>query len=57
MIVNRSEDERDVTWRLGANELQCQYRGIWMSPKICEKIKNEKIGMTNEWVAKLGNTA
>ena len=22
MIVNRSEDERDATWRLGVNELQ-----------------------------------
>ena len=28
MIVNRSEDERDATWRLGVNELQqvCEYK-------------------------------
>ena len=34
MIVNRSEDERDATWRLEVKELQqvCEYKylGIWM---------------------------
>ena len=54
MIVNRSEDEREATWRLGVNELQqvCEYKylGIWMSPSGCEKTKNEKISMVNQRV-------
>ena len=47
MIVNKSEDERNATWRLGVKELQqvCEYKylGIWMSPNGCEKTKNEKL--------------
>ena len=61
MIVNRSEDERDATWRLGEDELQQEneykYLGVWMSPNGCEKMKNEKISMTNQWVGRLGSVA
>ena len=61
MIVNRSEDERDATWRLGVNELQqvyeYKYLGIWMSPNGCEKTKNEKISMVNQWGGRLGSIA
>ena len=56
MIVNRSEDERNTTMRR-VNELQqvCEYKylGIWMSPNECEKSKNEKISMVNQWVGRL----
>lgn len=61
MIVNRTEDETNATWRLGGNELQqvCEYKylGIWMSLNGCEKTKNEKISMTNQWVGRLGSAA
>ena len=60
MIMNRSEDERDATWRLGVNEVQvCEYKylEIWMSPNGCEKTKNEKINMVNQWIGRLGSAA
>ena len=45
----------------GVNELQqiCEYKylGIWMSPNGCEKIKNEKISMVNQWVGRQGSAA
>ena len=32
MIVNRSEDERNATWRLGVKELHqvCEYKYLWI---------------------------
>ncbi|XP_063861501.1 uncharacterized protein LOC135101456 [Scylla paramamosain] len=61
MIVNRSEDESNVVWRLGENELrqvqEYKYLGMWMSPSGCAKAKNEKISMVNQWVGRLGSAA
>ena len=61
LIVNRSEDERDVSWKLGENELQqaqeYKYLGVWMTPNGCEKAKNEKASLTNQWVGRLGSAA
>ncbi|XP_063877492.1 uncharacterized protein LOC135109778 [Scylla paramamosain] len=61
MIVNRSEDESNVVWRLGENELrqvqEYKYLGMWMSPSGCAKAKNEKISMLNQWVGRLGSAA
>ena len=46
MIVNRSQDESNATWRIGMNELnqvlEYKYLGMWVSPNGCEKPKNEK---------------
>ena len=61
MIVNRTEDERGCTWRLGDREIEqtCEYKylGMWMSPNGCEKAKNEKISQANQWVGRLGSAA
>ena len=54
MIVNRSQDEDNITWRLGENELEqtCEYKylGVCMSADGCEKMKHEKISQMNQWV-------
>ena len=61
MIVNRSEKDSDIAWRLGGRELQeveeYKYLGIWVSTKGCERSKNEKISLTNQWVGRLGSVA
>ncbi|MPC72494.1 hypothetical protein E2C01_066803 [Portunus trituberculatus] len=61
MIVNRSEDECNAVWRLEENELkqaqEHKYLGMWMSPNGCEKTKNEKISLVNQWVGRLGSVA
>ena len=61
MIVNRSEGECNAVWRLGENELkqaqEYKYLGMWMSPNGCEKTKNEKISLVNQWVGRLGSAA
>ena len=52
MIVNRSQDEDNITWRLGENELEqtCEYKylGVCMSADGCEKMKHEKISQMNQ---------
>ena len=40
-----------------AQTLEYKYLGVWMSPKGCEKAKNEKVSMTNQWVGRLGSAA
>ena len=61
MIVNRSEDERNMTWRLSGNELKqvCEYKylGVWLSADGCERAKNEKISGARQWVGRLGSVA
>ena len=61
MIVNRSENERNATWKLEENELEqtseYKYLGICMSPNGCEKVKYEKISQLNQWVGRLGSVA
>ena len=61
MIVNRSVNEENMTWRLGDNELEqtteYKYLGVWLSAKGCEKAKNEKISTANQWVGRLGSVA
>ena len=61
MIVNRSEDESNATWRIGVNELnqvlEYKYLGMSISPNRCEKAKNEKISLANQWVGRLGLNA
>ena len=61
MIVNKSEDERDMVWRIGENELrqtlEYRYLGMCMSPNGCEKAKNEKVSLVNQWVGRLGSAA
>ena len=61
MIVNRTEDERQSTWRLGENELEqtCEYKylGICLSVNGCERAKSEKISQLNQWVGRLGSVA
>ena len=61
MIVNRSEDESNAVWRIGGNELnqvlEYKYLGMWVSPNGCEKAKNEKISLANQWIGRLGNAA
>ena len=58
MIVNRSENECNTTWMLDEKELQqtkeYKYLGVWMSTDGCERAKNEKISMANQWVSRLG---
>ncbi|KAK4328209.1 hypothetical protein Pmani_001329 [Petrolisthes manimaculis] len=61
MIVNRTDDEREHTWRVGENNLkqtdEYKYLGVWLSPSGSEKTKNEKISMTNQWVGRLASAA
>ena len=61
MVVNRGEDERNRTWWLGDTELRqteaYKYLGVWMSPSGCERTKNEKISLVNQWVGRLGSVA
>ena len=61
MVVNRSENEGNITWMLDEKELQqtkeYKYLGVWMSTNGCERTKNEKIGMTNQWIGRLGSAA
>ena len=46
IIVNRSQDEENITWRLGENELEqtreYMYLGVCMSADGCEKIKHKR---------------
>ena len=61
MIVNRSQDEENITWRLGENELEqtreYKYLGVCMSADGCEKMKHEKISQLNQWVGRMGSAA
>ena len=61
MIVNRSEDECDTTWRLNGNELQqtqeYKYLGVWLHANGCDRAKSEKLSMMNQWVGRLGSAA
>ena len=61
MIVNRVDNEGNVRWKLGEDELketnEYKYLGVWMSTNGCEKAKNEKISMSNQWVGRLGSAA
>ncbi|XP_050705903.1 uncharacterized protein LOC126991179 [Eriocheir sinensis] len=61
MIVNRSEDERETTWRLEGDELEqteeYKYLGVWMEVNGCGRAKNVKISMANQWVGRLGSAA
>ena len=61
MIINRSDEERNVTWKLDGKDLQqtgeYKYLGIWMSQDGCNRAKNEKISMANQWVGRLGSAA
>ena len=56
MVVNRSENECNTTWMLDEKELQqpkeYKYLEVWMSTDRCERAKNEKICMTNQWVGR-----
>ncbi|MPD06643.1 hypothetical protein E2C01_102466 [Portunus trituberculatus] len=61
MIVNRSEDESNAVWKIGENEMnqaqEYKYCGMWVSPSGCEKTKNDKLGLVNQWVGRLGSAA
>ena len=61
MIVNRSQNEEDNTWRLGENELEqtreYKYLGVCMSVDGCERMKHEKISQLNQWVGRMGSAA
>ena len=37
--------------------LEYKYRGMWVIPNGCEKVKNEKICLANQWVGRLGSAA
>ncbi|MPC23223.1 hypothetical protein E2C01_016262 [Portunus trituberculatus] len=34
-----------------------KYLGMWVSPSGCEKTKNEKLGLVNQWLGRLGSAA
>ncbi|MPC77644.1 hypothetical protein E2C01_072103 [Portunus trituberculatus] len=61
MIVNRSEDESNAVWKIRENEMnqaqEYKYSGMWVNPSGCEKTKNEKLGLVNQWVGRLGSAA
>ncbi|MPC91790.1 hypothetical protein E2C01_086849 [Portunus trituberculatus] len=61
MIVNRSEDESNAVWKIREDELnqarEYKYLGMGVSPSGCEKTKNEKIGLVNQWVGRLEGAA
>ena len=61
MVVNGTDEERNRLWMIGNSELkqanEYKYLGVWMSPRGCERTKNEKISLVNQWVGRLGSIA
>ena len=53
--------ERNSTLKLGESDLiltsEYMYSGVWMSLEGCQRMKKEKISMTNQWVGRLRSVA